>query len=174
MDSCAYCGNFFGSEVRYYGKRVVVKRHNDHVVPRSYCNNDKADNLLPVCNICNQWKSDKMFNSFQELQTYINKKWEKATCSEKPRLSGYVKDAKNYSRRKDRGKSSVLQAVETTGTLTLDSTRHVGAQIVELFLSLMPEYRSLPPKQYLPELLRFSKAIVHRLSNFDLGRLQYE
>lgn len=67
--TCLYCGDP-ANEV-------------DHIFPHSYSLNDKEENLVASCSICNRIASDKVFDGFIAKQTYIReerekKRWAKA------------------------------------------------------------------------------------------------
>jgi hypothetical protein len=139
MKSCSYCGSFFGDVVWYEGKQVVVKKHRDHVIPRSYCNHDNSSNKLPACQICNQWKSDKIFDSWYELQQYIFAKWEKATCQKNNyrKKRARIKLVRKRTSLKKPGKSSAPRTAvtNTTGTLVQSVEIPVSVPTVDLFTS---------------------------------------
>lgn len=89
--------------------------------------------------MCNLWKSDKMFDSFLDLQNYLLTKWEKSTCTKKQQS---VKSAKRNLRKPDLGKNSVQSAAETKITGRTDHQQKqqqkqhsVSAHAVKLFTS---------------------------------------
>ena len=43
----------------------------DHIVPRSWAHNDRDDNLVACCSLCNSLASNKMFDTLQAKATYI-------------------------------------------------------------------------------------------------------
>lgn len=74
--SCAYCFRKFGDSVMYRGVLKTVSINWDHEVPYSYGQNNEASNFLPACSFCNKFKSNKMFKTIEEVQIYVNAKWE--------------------------------------------------------------------------------------------------
>ena len=74
-NSCCYCGKRFGSTVSYNGKERLVRVAWDHVIPFSYSYNNEGTNFLPACSFCNQWKSNLMFQTLEEVQILVNNKW---------------------------------------------------------------------------------------------------
>lgn len=60
---CLYCGDP-ANEV-------------DHIHPHSYSLNDKEENLVASCSICNRIAGSKVFDGFIEKQTYIREEREK-------------------------------------------------------------------------------------------------
>ena len=71
---CHYCGLDL-SRVWYYidkyGCAREIRVNFDHFIPASYCANESLENIYAVCNICNRYKSSKIFNSIGELRKYL-------------------------------------------------------------------------------------------------------
>jgi len=69
---CIYCDMYFG--VLYEkksGRLCKTTVHFDHFIPFTHSQNNKKDNIVAACNICNAFKGDKMFNSIEEAKIYI-------------------------------------------------------------------------------------------------------
>jgi 5-methylcytosine-specific restriction endonuclease McrA len=79
--SCCYCGKRFGAYVDIKNKTRQIRVSWDHEIPFSYSMNNAGDNFLPACSICNGWKSNKMFQTMEEVKLYVNNLWEKAKAS---------------------------------------------------------------------------------------------
>ena len=78
--SCVYCHQAFGTWVRTK-KRGIRKLRLcwDHQVPWAYSQNNRAENFLPACQICNGWKSSLIFRDVEEVELYVAEKWREAT-----------------------------------------------------------------------------------------------
>jgi hypothetical protein len=75
--SCFYCCHYFDIVVKRKGKTFALRPHFDHVVPFVYCGDSNEKNLVATCHLCNLWKSDRVFNSLEEIQAYLKEKWER-------------------------------------------------------------------------------------------------
>lgn len=74
--NCFYCGNKFGSlytRGSYIGTLTV---HWDHVVPFSFSRNNNQENIVASCNVCNLYKSNRMFDNVEELRKYLKSRFE--------------------------------------------------------------------------------------------------
>lgn len=74
--SCAYCDRAFGAWVHRKGKIRRLSLAWDHQVPYSYSQNNEAHNFLPACNVCNGYKSDKIFTTVEEVRVYVALRWQ--------------------------------------------------------------------------------------------------
>jgi 5-methylcytosine-specific restriction endonuclease McrA len=68
---CAYCAEPFGSVIRKRGRRTITSVHYDHAVPFAYLNANPRWNWVAACNICNQIKGAKLFDSISEIRLHI-------------------------------------------------------------------------------------------------------
>lgn len=68
---CFYCGYPFTQLFIRKGKVVAMQMVADHKVPFSYMYNNKDDNFVIACHICNGIKSNKHFESKEQAQEYI-------------------------------------------------------------------------------------------------------
>ena len=70
---CLYCDIIFGTPLwRTKTKKIVfTKCCFDHFVPFSYSYNNKKVNFVAACHICNGIKSNKMFNTIQDVSDYV-------------------------------------------------------------------------------------------------------
>ena len=73
---CLYCGNPFGYLYFRDGKIIKSSIHLDHFSPFSYSLDNRKRNLVASCNLCNMLKSNKTFNSLEQIKEYINEKRE--------------------------------------------------------------------------------------------------
>jgi len=73
---CIYCGKFFGSLYCIEGKLGIKKTRAefDHFIAFVYSANNKSENIVAACNICNGLKSDKMFNDLEGVTLYVTEK----------------------------------------------------------------------------------------------------
>jgi 5-methylcytosine-specific restriction endonuclease McrA len=77
--SCVYCERRFDTFVEMAGKMHRIRLNWDHQIPFSYSYNNNSENFLPACNFCNGWKSNRIFQTIDEVKVYVNQKWEKQT-----------------------------------------------------------------------------------------------
>lgn len=54
---CAYC--------------LLCAEEIDHIIPWSYNQDDSLDNLVPVCWLCNQIASNRMFETFEKKRQWV-------------------------------------------------------------------------------------------------------
>jgi 5-methylcytosine-specific restriction endonuclease McrA len=69
-DKCLYCGRKFGSPYLRDNKVKILQLNWDHIVPYSYSFNNK-NNFVAACHICNGIKSNKIFNTVEEVFYYV-------------------------------------------------------------------------------------------------------
>lgn len=66
------CLRFQINQCLYCGAHVSIgTAHFDHFIPRSYSQDDSADNIVAACAKCNSLKSDLMFQTVEEARVYI-------------------------------------------------------------------------------------------------------
>ena len=75
-NKCKYCNHLFGSYVFKNNKVIVLQVVWDHHIPYSYGANNNTENFVAACQICNGFKSNKIFDSLEQLVDYIKRKWE--------------------------------------------------------------------------------------------------
>lgn len=75
---CYWCGREFGTEYMYHFRFYRLTPHFDHVIPFSLIGNGGEENIVASCNVCNLWKSSKVFHSEAEIQDYLLEKWRHA------------------------------------------------------------------------------------------------
>lgn len=69
-NKCLYCDKPFGTPY-YKDNRVrMTKLHFDHLVPYSYTKSNKLT-FVAACNICNLIKSNRVFNTVEEVYHYV-------------------------------------------------------------------------------------------------------
>ena len=71
---CFYCGLSFDDHNYRHGLPVKLKLNWDHQLPYSYSQNNKIANFVAACHICNKYKSDKVFQTMEEAQVYLQSK----------------------------------------------------------------------------------------------------
>ena len=84
---CRYCHQTFGWTVPYHGKEVRLKIHWDHCIPYSFAQDNADTNFVASCHVCNQWKRDKVFSTMEDIEDYVQAKWEKDRASRHSNLS---------------------------------------------------------------------------------------
>jgi hypothetical protein len=80
---CIYCSRSFGNYTpkiafQKSSKQYLLKAQWDHLVPFSYNQDNRAENFVAACQLCNAWKSALMFQSLDEARIYLLNKWESA------------------------------------------------------------------------------------------------
>ncbi len=73
---CYYCNRLFGGRVYRGTKEIRLKLHWDHVNPYVYSLNNRDQNFVAACHVCNGIKSAFVFNRLEEVLTYVQGKWE--------------------------------------------------------------------------------------------------
>ena len=73
---CFYCLMPFNFEVERKGKIIKREIEFDHLVPFSFINNDKRENLVASCNVCNRLKSSMCFQTVDEARVYLQERRE--------------------------------------------------------------------------------------------------
>lgn len=68
---CIYCTVPFGSYVKYKGETRATTSHRDHFIAKCQGGEYISNNLVDACNICNQIKTDKIFENGTEAKAYI-------------------------------------------------------------------------------------------------------
>lgn len=69
-NKCLYCGREFGSLYYRNGKIMQLRLNWDHLIPYSYSRKNK-DNFVASCHICNGIKSNKLFDTIEEVYDYV-------------------------------------------------------------------------------------------------------
>lgn len=75
-NKCKYCSYAFGSYVFKNTKLIALRVVWDHHIPYAYGGNNKDANFVAACQICNGFKSSKIFDSLEQLTEYIKEKWQ--------------------------------------------------------------------------------------------------
>jgi len=68
---CIYCGKPFGTMYIRKGKILYTRVHFDHLIPFSYTLSCEDIEFVAACNICNNIKSNKMFETIKEVFYYV-------------------------------------------------------------------------------------------------------
>jgi len=71
---CFYCEREIGSWQPYKGKIVRLKPHCDHQVPYCFGFNNRPENFVVACHVCNFHKSGFVFTSLEDLKDYLQRK----------------------------------------------------------------------------------------------------
>ena len=77
-NKCYWCGRQFGTEYMHNFRFYRLTPHFDHIIPYSLAGNKGNDNIVAACNVCNLWKSAKVFKDEEEIQDYLLEKWRNA------------------------------------------------------------------------------------------------
>lgn len=94
---CLYCERTLGSHVKYRGKAVRLRMHFDHFFPLSYSRDNSNENFVIACHICNQIKSNKCFQTVEEVRLYVATKREQKEQtyrkSQMPAVWNYIRSS---------------------------------------------------------------------------------
>lgn len=71
---CFYCGLSFDDAFCIKGRLYLVRPVWDHFTPFSYCFNDHVDNFVAACSVCNGIKSDKIFDSIEQVVKHVRER----------------------------------------------------------------------------------------------------
>lgn len=77
-ERCYWCAREFGSRWVLRGRLRRLRLEWDHVIPESRDGATNIDNMVPSCNICNGWKSDREFATEAEIRAFLEDQWTKA------------------------------------------------------------------------------------------------
>lgn len=75
MDRCFYCNRRFNEQVYRHCRGLHLRLQWDHVNPHAYSLDNRDQNFVAACHVCNGIKSSLMFRSADEARTYITQKW---------------------------------------------------------------------------------------------------
>lgn len=64
--TCTYCHRQFGSTVTWRGKRTLLTRVREHIIPKAI----GGRKTVPACQLCNQIKGSLVFRSLGEIQEH--------------------------------------------------------------------------------------------------------
>ncbi len=72
---CFYCNRTFGSTVYRSTKPVRLKVNWDHINPYTYSLDNRNQNFVAACHVCNGIKSSLIFRSVDDATIYILERW---------------------------------------------------------------------------------------------------
>ncbi len=75
IEFCTYCGNPLGIPFAHKGVIVTLRKEMDHFVPRSQGGSNSPHNLYVVCDVCNNYKLDKLFPSVESVASVCREFW---------------------------------------------------------------------------------------------------
>ena len=82
-NKCYWCNREFGSYLYLKSKLVRLIYHFDHVIPYAYTQTNYKHNFVAACQLCNEWKSSKIFYTdnihelIGEMRYFLAEKWGK-------------------------------------------------------------------------------------------------
>src|ERR1044071_4620255 len=74
---CCYCEQEFGRTVYYKRRAHLLRCCWDHREAYAYSFNNRPENFAAACQLCNAWKSSKLFDSDEEIKSYVKERWRK-------------------------------------------------------------------------------------------------
>ncbi len=78
---CFYCDRHFGTTVFSGQREIALRIQWDHVNPFTYSLDNRDQNFVAACHICNNIKAALIFKSVDEARTFIVGKWEERGIS---------------------------------------------------------------------------------------------
>lgn len=73
-EQCFYCFQLFGEHVELKRKTLILQCVFDHLIPFAYLLKNPTDNFVGACQVCNRWKSSRIFGSIEEARLYLTGK----------------------------------------------------------------------------------------------------
>jgi hypothetical protein len=74
---CMYCARRLGSMVwDSKGRGILLSRCFDHFEPFALRQNDSVENRFAACKVCNQEKSDHVFDSLKDCRIWLEHRWQ--------------------------------------------------------------------------------------------------
>ena len=74
-NKCAYCDNEFGTHILYKSRSVVLTPQVDHFVPFTYTKVHAEDNMKLSCQLCNNVKNDKVYDTLSDARESLQQWW---------------------------------------------------------------------------------------------------
>lgn len=68
---CFYCESKIGSIKRRNDKPLTLRLHWDHQLPYAYGANNRAENFVAACHVCNGIKSSHIFQTVEEAKVWL-------------------------------------------------------------------------------------------------------
>ncbi len=76
LEMCFWCFREIGTTVKHRRRGwITLTKHADHASPYSYSRNNSKSNIVTACNLCNQWKGSRVFESDDACRQYLEQKW---------------------------------------------------------------------------------------------------
>lgn len=72
---CFYCSRRFGQTVWRNSRSIRLVINWDHVNPYVYSLDNRSQNFVAACHVCNGIKSSLLFGGVDEARTHITEKW---------------------------------------------------------------------------------------------------
>lgn len=69
--ACIYCGAIFGDMGTRNGYPVKIKLNWDHQIPWAYSQNNRGDNFVAACHVCNGLKADHIFRDLDDARAHL-------------------------------------------------------------------------------------------------------
>lgn len=88
--SCFYCERRFGSHIIYKNKERVLALRWDHIVPWIFSQDNRPENFIAACQICNGVKLARMFDSVEDLRLYVLHEIERKGFKDVERKKGRI------------------------------------------------------------------------------------
>jgi hypothetical protein len=81
---CIYCARPFGSKVfQGDGTVRILEIRFDHFEAYALRQNNDKNNIFASCDVCNDFKSDYLFDSLAEAREFLSSKWESKGMSDR-------------------------------------------------------------------------------------------
>lgn len=84
---CFYCFRAFGKTVYRNSRSIRLQLHWDHINPYVYSLDNRDQNFVAACHVCNGIKSDTIFKGADDARIYITERWKDKGYSDVPPVS---------------------------------------------------------------------------------------
>jgi hypothetical protein len=87
---CFYCLRRFGVKVWRKRKSFILRHQWEHIICYGFSGDNREENIVAACQICNGIKSSFIFDSIEEARLPINEAWKRKGYSDLRPMFGEV------------------------------------------------------------------------------------
>jgi len=69
--TCVYCGEAFGATKNQHGREFKLRLEWDHFYPFASTADNRTENFVAACHVCNRLKRDRVFLSIEEASVSL-------------------------------------------------------------------------------------------------------
>lgn len=81
---CFYCAHLFGAHVYRHSRELVLRITWDHINPYTYSLDNREQNYVAACHVCNGLKSALVFGGVDEARSYLSERWKEKGYGDVP------------------------------------------------------------------------------------------